>query len=149
MCANVLVEGVDMMPIPEVVVLACAQAVPEPLALQQALQQVGLHSRIIPEPCSSKVEAFHLLRILAQGVSLVWVVGCPEQYCQLAEGSTRMGFRVAHAQSYLVELGLEPERLGYSRIAAGNDEAQAAVVAAIGQRLRQLPPNPARPRPRA
>ncbi len=138
-----------MKPIPEVVVLACTQAIPDPTALKQALQQVGLDSRIIQEPCSSKVEAFHLLRILAQGANLVWVVGCPEQYCQLAEGSTRMGFRVAHAQSYLTELGLEPERLGYSRLAAGNPEAQAAMVVEMQQRLLRLPPNPARPRQRA
>lgn len=133
-----------MEPIPEVVVLACSQAVPQPSALRQALQQVGLSSRIIQEPCSSKVESFHLLRILAQGTDLVWVVGCPEQYCQLAEGSTRMGFRVSHAQDYLTELGLEAARLGYSRVAACNPEGLAATVAEIQHRLRNLPPNPAR-----
>ncbi len=138
-----------MKPKPEVVVLACTQAVPQPSALRQALQEVGLSGHIIQEPCSSKVEAFHLLRILAKGADLVWVVGCPEQYCQLAEGSTRMGFRVAHAQSYLAELGLETARLGFSRVAAGNPEGLAAVAAEIQQRRKDLPPNPARPRPAA
>lgn len=135
-----------MQPTPEVVVLACTQAVPQPAVLREALQQVGLASRIIQEPCSSKVEAFQLLRILAQGADLVWVVGCPEQYCLLAEGSTRMGFRVAHAQDYLVELGLEPERLGFSRVAAGNLDDLAATAAEIQRRASKLPPNPARPR---
>jgi F420-non-reducing hydrogenase iron-sulfur subunit len=138
-----------MSPIQDLVVLACTQAVPDPAALSQALKQFGLRGRIIQEPCSSKVEAFQLLRILATGADLVWVVGCPEQYCQLVEGSTRMGFRVAYAQSYLTELGLEPERLGLSRVAAGEPEGLAAAAGEIHQRAQTLSPNPARPQSKA
>lgn len=138
-----------MNPIQELVVLACTQAVPQPAALQEALGKLGLRARIVQEPCSSKVEAFQLLRILANGADLAWVVGCPEQYCLLVEGSTRMGFRVAHAQSYLTELGLEPERLGYSRVAAGSPEGLAATAAEIQRRAQMLSPNPAKPGPQA
>jgi F420-non-reducing hydrogenase iron-sulfur subunit len=138
-----------MSPIQDLVVLACTQAVPDPAALGAALKQHGLGSRIIQEPCSSKVEAFQLLRILAGGADMVWVVGCPEQYCQLVEGSTRMGFRVAYAQSYLTELGLEPERLGLSRVAGGDLEGLAAVVGEIAQRAQSLSLNPARPQSKA
>ena len=134
-----------MNPIKELVVLACTQAVPNPAALNEALKQYGLRARIIQEPCSSKVEAFQLLRILATGTDLVWVVGCPEQYCQLVEGSTRMGFRVAYAQSFLTELGLEPERIGLSRVAAGNPAGLAAAAAEIHEKAKSLSPNPARP----
>jgi F420-non-reducing hydrogenase iron-sulfur subunit len=134
-----------MNPIQELVILACTQAVPNPAALNEALKQYGLRARIIQEPCSSKVEAFQLLRILATGADLVWVVGCPEDYCLLVEGSTRMGFRVAYAQTFLVELGLEPERIGLSRVAAGNPEGLTAAAKEIGQRAEKLPPNPARP----
>ena len=134
-----------MSPIKELVVLACTQAVPNPAVLNEALKQYGLRGRIIQEPCSSKVEAFQLLRILATGADLVWVVGCPEPYCQLVEGSTRMGFRVAYAQSYLTELGLEPERIGLSRVAAGNPEGLAAVAKEMEQRAQSLNSNPARP----
>ncbi len=134
-----------MNPIPELVVLACTQAVPNPAALNESLKHFGLRARIIQEPCSSKVEAFQLLRILATGVDMVWVVGCPEQYCQLVEGSTRMGFRVAYAQSFLTELGLEPERIGLSRVAAGNSEGLAAAAQEMQQRAQTLSPNPARP----
>jgi coenzyme F420-reducing hydrogenase delta subunit len=95
------------------------------------------------------VEAFQLLRILAGGADMVWVVGCLEQYCLLVEGSTRMGFRVAYAQSYLTELGLEPSRLGLSRVAGGDLEGLAAVVGEITQQAQSLSPNPARPQPKA
>jgi F420-non-reducing hydrogenase iron-sulfur subunit len=138
-----------MNPIKELVVLACTQAVPNPAAFNDVLKQHGLHGRIVQEPCSSKVEAFQLLRILAGGADMVWVVGCPEEYCQLVEGSTRMGFRVAYAQSYLSELGLEPERLGLSRVAAGNPEGLAAAAGEIQARAQALGANPARPQSKA
>jgi F420-non-reducing hydrogenase iron-sulfur subunit len=138
-------KGVGMNPIKELVVLACTQAVPNPAVLSDALKQLGLRSRIIQEPCSSKVEAFQLLRILATGADMVWVVGCPEQNCQLVEGSTRMGFRVAYAQSFLTELGLEAARFGLSRVAAGNPEGLAAAAKEMSERAQTLSPNPARP----
>jgi hypothetical protein len=75
-CNNNIWKGVGMSPIKELVVLACTQAVPNPAVLNEALKQYGLRGRIIQEPCSSKVEAFQLLRILATGADLVWVVGC-------------------------------------------------------------------------
>jgi coenzyme F420-reducing hydrogenase delta subunit len=56
-----------------------------------------------------------------------------------------MGRRVAHAQNYLVEIGLEPERLGVSRINAGDKSALAAVVAEIQARAKTLSSNPVRP----
>lgn len=117
----------------KVVILACAQAVPEPAVLQAGLRQQGLAARVVTEPCSSKVEAYQLLRLLANGADLVWVIGCPEDRCRLAEGSTRMGFRVGYAQQYLQEIGLEPERLGYSRLMA----TEKAAVEAVGRTLRE------------
>jgi coenzyme F420-reducing hydrogenase delta subunit len=80
---------------------------------------------------------------------MVWVIGCPEEYCQLVEGSTRMGFRVAYAQKYLSEIGLEPERLGLSRVAAGNPEGLTAAAGEIKQVAQSLSPNPARPQSKA
>lgn len=138
-----------MNPIQDLVVLACTQAVPDPAAFSAALKERGLRSRIIQEPCSSKVEAFQLLRILATGADMVWVIGCPEDFCQLAEGSIRMGFRVAYAQTYLTEIGLEPERLGLSRVAAGNPGGLGAAADEIRQRAITLSPNPARPKSKA
>lgn len=121
-----------------VVILACIQAVPEPRDLQTSLREQGVTARVVTEPCSSKVEAYQLLRLLANGADLVWVIGCPEDRCRLAEGSTRMGFRVGYAQEYLQEIGLKPERLGYSRLVAEDQAALATVVATLVQRRQQL-----------
>ena len=127
-----------------VVLMACRQAVPDPSLLISPLEQAGLKTRVIQEPCSSKVEVFQMLRTLASDADLLWVVGCPEPACQLVEGSFRMAKRVDHAQEYLREIGLEPERLGMTQLPAGNQEVLSATVTEILERARTLGPNPAR-----
>lgn len=126
------------------VVLACRQALPDPALLVGPLNEAGFRARVILEPCSSKVETFQLLRILADEADLLWVVGCPEAACQLVEGSLRMSKRVAHTQDYLREIGLEGERLGVSFIPAGKPEEVEAAVSEIQKRALALGVNPAR-----
>ena len=127
-----------------VVLMACRQAVPDPALFLGPLEQAGLKARVIAEPCSSKVEVFQMLRTLASEADLLWVVGCPETACQLVEGSFRMTKRVGHAQDYLREIGLEPERLGMVQLPAGNQEALSAATREILERARKLRVNPAR-----
>lgn len=127
-----------------VVLMACRQAVPDPGLFLSPLEQAGLKARVIAEPCSSKVEVFQMLRTLASDADLLWVIGCPEPACQLVEGSFRMTKRVGHAQDYLGEIGLEPERLGLAQILAGNQGALDATVDEILERARKLGANPAR-----
>jgi F420-non-reducing hydrogenase iron-sulfur subunit len=133
-----------MSPTATVVLLACRQAVPEPEQFLSPLREAGLKARVILEPCSSKVEVFQMLRTLADEADLLWVVGCPEKACQLVEGSRRMTKRVAHAQEYLQEIGLEPERLGMVLLPAGNQEGIDATVGEIQKRVQTLGLNPAR-----
>lgn len=130
-----------------VVLMACRQAVPDPTLFTSPLQQAGLRARAVLEPCSSKVEVFQMLRTLASEADLLWVVGCPVAACQLVEGSSRMAKRVGHAQDYLGEIGLEPERLGMIQMAADDQEAIAATVEEILERSRTLGVNPAKARP--
>lgn len=127
-----------------VVLLACRQAVPEPEQFLGPLGEAGLRARVILEPCSSKVEVFQMLRTLADEADLLWVVGCPEKACQLVEGSRRMAKRVGHAQEYLQEIGLEPERLGMVLLPAGNQEIIDTTVSEIRERAQTLGINPAR-----
>jgi F420-non-reducing hydrogenase iron-sulfur subunit len=126
----------------EVVIYACQQAVPDPEALRGGFAKGGVTVQVIPEPCSSKVEAFQLLRTLAANVDLVWVIGCPEDLCRYSEGSSRLGSRVAYTRRYLTEIGLEPDRLGRSLVTPGDVGGLAGVVAEIKARLEALGPSP-------
>ena len=133
----------------EVVVFACQQAVPEPEALRTLWSDREVRLRVLPEPCSSKLEVFQLLRTLATPVDLVWVIGCEEQLCRYNEGSHRAGGRMAYTQKYLGEIGLEPARVGRSVLTPGDQSALAAIVAEIKKRLQSLGPNPLRQAPKA
>jgi coenzyme F420-reducing hydrogenase delta subunit len=127
-----------------IVLLACRQAVPDPATFLSPLEKDGFKARVVLEPCSSKVETFQMLRTLAAEADLLWVIGCPEAACQLVEGSFRMAKRVAHAQDYLREIGLEPERLGMVQLPADDPKAAAATLSEIQERARTLGINPAR-----
>ena len=125
-----------------VVVLACGQALPETQKLKDALAAAGLAARVVPEPCSSKIEVYQLLRILAREADMVWMIGCPETACQYLEGSSRMGKRVAYTQNYLIELNLEPQRVGMSIIAPGDAGGLPGAIAQIVETARALGPLP-------
>ncbi len=129
---------------PQVVIYACQQAVPEPEVLRTLWGTRKLQLVAVPEPCSSKVEAFQLLRTLGTPAELVWVIGCVEPLCRYEEGSRRLGSRLRYTQRYLEEIGLEPERLGRSLVTPGERADLEAAVAEIKDRLKTLAPNPLR-----
>jgi coenzyme F420-reducing hydrogenase delta subunit len=126
----------------DVVIYACQQAVPDLEALRGSFGKGGPRVQVLHEPCSSKVEAYQLLRTLATNVDLVWVIGCPEDLCRYSEGSSRLGSRVAYTRRYLAEIGLEADRLGRSLVTPGDRGALAAAVADIKARFQDLGPSP-------
>ena len=128
----------------EVIVYACQQAVPDPESLRSIWGRSDVHLRVLPEPCSSKVEAFQLLRTLATPVDLVWVISCEEQFCRYNEGSFRAGGRMAYTKKYLAEIGLEPERVGRTTIIPGEQAALTTIIAEIKNLLATLGPSPLR-----
>ncbi|MFZ5451231.1 MAG: hydrogenase iron-sulfur subunit [Thermodesulfobacteriota bacterium] len=133
----------------EVVIYACQQAVPDPETLRSLWSAGEVRLRVLPEPCSSKVEVFQLLRTLATPVDLVWVIGCEEQLCRFNEGSHRAGGRMSYTKKYLLEIGLEPARVGRSLLTPGDESALAAIVSEISGRLKSLGPSPLRRAPNA
>ena len=104
----------------EVVVYACQQAVPNPDFLRTQWGKDNIRLQVLSEPCSSKIEAFQLLRTLATPADLVWVIGCAEDLCRYNEGSHRLGNRIAYTQGYLEEAGMDPARVGRSVVAPGD-----------------------------
>ncbi|MCK9375198.1 MAG: hydrogenase iron-sulfur subunit [Syntrophobacterales bacterium] len=126
----------------EVVIYACQQAVPNLDFLKTQWGSDDIRLRVLSEPCSSKIEAFQLLRTLASPVDLVWVIGCAEDLCRYNEGSHRLGNRIAYTQRYLDEIGVEPARVGRSVMVPGDAPGLAAVVADIKAKAEALGPSP-------
>ena len=126
----------------QVVVYACQQAVPNPDFLRTQWGQDSLRLQVLPEPCSSKIEAFQLLRTLASPADLVWVIGCAEDLCRYNEGSHRLGNRIAYTQRYLEEIGLESARVGRSVVVPGDIASLTAAVNEIQARAEALGSSP-------
>jgi coenzyme F420-reducing hydrogenase delta subunit len=126
----------------EVVIYACQQAVPNPDFVRTQWGKENIRLQVLSEPCSSKIEAFQLLRTLATPADLVWVIGCAENLCRYNEGSHRLGSRIAYAQRYLEEVGLESARLGRSVVTPGDAPGLAAVVADIKAKAEALGASP-------
>ena len=126
----------------EVVIYACQQAVPNPDFLRTQWGRENLRLQVLPEPCSSKIEAFQLLRTLATPADLVWVIGCAEDLCRYNEGSHRLGNRIAYTQRYLEEIGLESARVGRSVVIPGDAPGLAAALAGIKAQAESLGPSP-------
>ncbi len=126
----------------EVVIYACQQAAPDPEVLRAKWGKGQARLRVLSEPCSSKVEAYQMLRTLATPVDLVWIIGCHEAACFYQDGSRRLGGRVKYVQRYLKEIGLEADRLGRSVVAPGDDQALAAAITEVKARLETLGENP-------
>ncbi len=130
----------------EVVVYACQQAVPDPEALMAAWGKEKIRLQVMPEPCSSKMEAFQLMCTLAKPVHLVWVIGCAENLCRYTEGSRRLGRRIAYTKRYLQEIGLEPARVGRSLVTPGDQPGLAAAAAEIKAKALSLKPSRLKPK---
>jgi F420-non-reducing hydrogenase iron-sulfur subunit len=126
----------------EVVIFACQQAVPNPDFLRTQWGKENIRLQVLPEPCSSKIEAFQLLRTLATPADLVWVIGCTEDLCRYNEGSHRLGNRIAYAQRYLEEIGLESARVGRSVVTPGDAPGVAAALSDIKNQALALGPSP-------
>ena len=128
--------------IPEVVIYACQQAVPDVDLVKTEWGQENKGLLVLSEPCSSKIEAFQLLRTLAAPADLVWVIGCAEDLCRYNEGSHRLGNRIAYTQRYLEEIGLESARVGRSALIPGDAPGLAAALADIKAKAEALGPSP-------
>lgn len=67
--------------------------------------------RIVPLPCSGKIEMGIILKTLEEGARGVLVLGCPRDNCKFFRGSTRAGKRVDMVGKILSDAGIEPRRV--------------------------------------
>ena len=75
----------------------------EGLGSDAALHRVD----VVKIPCSGRVDAGLLLKLLEKGAAGVLVVGCPKDNCTFLRGNYRAEKRVAATRAALSEAGLE------------------------------------------
>lgn len=98
--------------------------------------------KIIRVPCSSKVDALHIVKAFEKGADGVYVAGCLEGDCHFKNGNSRATRMVEHVQKYMDEIGIERERLEMVMMSAGMGYRFAQVATEITEKIRKLGPSP-------
>jgi coenzyme F420-reducing hydrogenase delta subunit len=96
-------------------------------------------------PCTGKLEVNYLLAAFERGIDGVIVAGCLEGGCHFLEGNLRARRRVERARQFLVEIGLEPERLEMFNLSSAEGPRFAEIVTTMVDRIRRLGNSPLRP----
>jgi F420-non-reducing hydrogenase iron-sulfur subunit len=111
----------------KIVVLYCQHCVTRGVESRTATQEHdGVVVQTVMMPCSSKVQASELLKLLAAGADGVEIVACPDAACRLLVGSRMAEKRLQYVQRLLKEAHVRGERLGFSwKSGVAPDELQA------------------------
>jgi F420-non-reducing hydrogenase iron-sulfur subunit len=74
-------------------------------------RELGNRIRFFPLPCSSRIETVQLMRSLEDGADKVYLLICPPAMCRHQVTAGRAAKRVAYAQDFITEVGLEKDRI--------------------------------------
>lgn len=69
----------------------------------------GVHK--VELPCSSRLEALHVLKAFENGADGVIVIACPDSMCRMQKGSKFVAKRIAFIKHLMSETGMNPDRL--------------------------------------
>jgi F420-non-reducing hydrogenase iron-sulfur subunit len=97
--------------------------------------------RIIRVPCSSRVDALLIIKALRLGFDGVLVAGCHPGECHYLTGNYYTRRRLTLTRQFLEYLGVPPERLRVSWVAASEGNKFAELVTRMTEEIRALGPN--------
>ncbi len=103
--------------------------------------------RVIRVMCSSRVDPVFIIKALLDGADGVLVAGCHPGDCHYQKGNYYARRKVALTKKILESLGLEPERVKLSWIAASEGPKFVQVAKEFTEEIRKLGPNPAKAEP--
>lgn len=128
---------------PEIVVLYCRQALDaETRPPEGSRPGADCSVRMVLLPCSSKMEAYQMLKLVEQGADGVHLVACPEKACRFLVGNNRAERRVAHARGLLAQAGMGVGRLELTRGASLTVDDLMTLAGRQAEQVRTLGPNP-------
>ena len=97
--------------------------------------------RIIRIPCSGRVDPMFILRALQNGLDGVLVSGCHPGDCHYQSGNFHARRKFAITRRLLDYVGIEPERVQFSWVAASEGPKMAAVISEFVEGVRKVGPN--------
>ncbi|MBN2587651.1 MAG: hydrogenase iron-sulfur subunit [Candidatus Fermentibacteraceae bacterium] len=97
--------------------------------------------RVVRVPCSGRVDPLFILKSLQAGFDGVLVSGCHPGDCHYISGNYVARRRFAILKPLLEFVGIEPDRVQFSWISAGEGERFATVVTKVVEDVRKLGPS--------
>ncbi|MFH2011388.1 MAG: hydrogenase iron-sulfur subunit [Pseudomonadota bacterium] len=97
--------------------------------------------RIIRVPCSGRVDPMFILRALQNGLDGVLVSGCHPGDCHYQSGNFHARRKFAAVKKLLEYVGVEPERVQFSWVAASEGPKMAQVIKEFVEGVRKVGPN--------
>ena len=108
-------EGKSKKFAPKIVVLYCQHCVSNNGEIMTETTAAKSSVKAVMMPCSSKVEAPNVLKILEAGADGVEVVACPEKQCRFLVGSRKAEKRIDYTKSLLETIDMAAEKIGITR----------------------------------
>jgi len=96
--------------------------------------------RVVRVPCSGRVDPLFIMKSLQSGFDGVLVSGCHPGDCHYISGNYVARRKFAVLKPLLEFIGIEPNRVQFSWISAGEGERFATVVTKITEDVRKLGP---------
>ena len=110
---------------------------------RQALEETyGKSLRLLPVPCSGRLDPLHLLRALEEFADAAYLITCPEGACRYFEGNRRAKKRVERTQQIIRGIGLEEDRVGILVRSKGDRRSLAKLAEEIAGLTSKLGPSP-------
>jgi len=102
--------------------LFCCSSSLDPAELSQGNHGLGGEIRVIPLPCSGKIDILYLTKAFETGADGVAVVTCKKGDCRYLEGNLRAEKRVEAVDALLEEIGLGRGRMVMIELGEGGLE---------------------------
>ncbi|HPC98030.1 MAG TPA: hydrogenase iron-sulfur subunit [Bacteroidales bacterium] len=96
--------------------------------------------RVIRVMCSGRVEPSFVLKAFASGADGVLICGCHPGDCHYQEGNYRCLRRFTLLQKYIIQMGIESERLKLEWISASEGKQFAELVNSFTETITELGP---------
>jgi F420-non-reducing hydrogenase iron-sulfur subunit len=119
--------------------LFCCSTSFDPLELMQGSNGTGDELRIIPLPCSGKIDILYLTKAFETGADGVAVITCKKGDCQFLEGNLRAEKRVEAVDRLLDEIGLGKGRILMMQMGDGGIEQLKREVEDFRKRIKSSP----------
>ncbi len=97
--------------------------------------------RVVRVPCSGRVDPLFIMKSLQSGFDGVLVSGCHPGDCHYISGNYVARRKFAVLKPLLEFIGIEPNRVQFSWISAGEGERFAKVVTKVTEDIRKLGPS--------